>query len=60
MIFTKKPSYNFNVIVIAIRYYYYLELRELGHLGAIRDCSKHLQYPGTAWNNAPWGHCPLS
>ena len=26
---------------------------------AIRHCWKHLQDPGTAWNNAPWGHCPL-
>ena len=26
----------------------------------IRHCWKHLQYPGTAWNNAPRGHCPLS
>ena len=32
----------------------------LGHLGAIRHCWKHLQQPGTAWNNAPCGHCPLS
>ena len=32
----------------------------LGHLGAIRHCWKLLQHPGAAWNNAPWGHCPLS
>ena len=25
---------------------------------AIRHCWKHLQNPGTAWNDAPWGHCP--
>ena len=35
-------------------------LRYLGHLGAIRHCWKHLQHPGTAWNNAPWGHCPTN
>ena len=27
---------------------------------AIRHCLKHLQHPGTAWKNAPWGHCPFS
>ena len=36
------------------------DFRDLGHLGAIRHCWKHLQQPGTAWNNVPWGHCPLS
>ena len=25
---------------------------------AIRQCWKHLQHPWTAWNSAPWGHCP--
>ena len=37
-----------------------LGLRDLGHLGAIRHCWKHFQQPGTAWNNVPLGHCPLS
>ena len=27
---------------------------------ATRHCWKHLQHPGTARNNDPWGHCPLS
>ena len=27
---------------------------------AIRHCWQHLQHTGTALNNAPWGHCPLS
>ena len=35
--------------------------RSLRHLErSLRHCWKHLQHPGTALNNAPWGHCPLS
>ena len=29
---------------------------DTGYLEAIRHCWKHLQRPGTAWNNALWGH----
>ena len=28
------------------------------HLGATRHRWKHLQHPGTAWNNAPWDTVP--
>ena len=44
---------------MSVSFTLHFEIKTL-YFPAIRHCWKHMQHPGTAWNNAPWGHCPLS